>query len=109
MIFLDFNDLLVDIFDFSVEVDFEKGSDLDYLYDGSESCESDMDGEYILEFFILLGNRRGKKSRNVNQKSKEFFGSKQGRSVCFGKGKSVNLSNVVFKDKGKKDNVVSSK
>ena len=87
---LDSNDSLADISDFSVEVDSEKGSDSDYSHDGSESCESDTDGEYIPEPSISAGNRRGKKSRNANQKSKESSGSKQGRSARSGKGKSAN-------------------
>ena len=103
---LDSNDSLADIPDFSVEVDSEKGSDSDYSHDGSESCESDTDGEYILE--PSAGNRRGKKSRNANQKSEECAGSKQGRSARPGKGRSANSSNAASTDKGKKDNVASS-
>ena len=106
---LDSNDSLADISDFSVEVDSEKGSDSDYSHDGSESCESDTDGEYIPEPSTSAGNRRGKKSRNANQKSKESSGSKQGRSDRPGKGKSASSSNAASKDKGKKDNVASSR
>ena len=105
---LDSNDSLADISDFSVEVDSEKGSDSDYSHDGSESCESDTEGEYIPEPSISAGNRRGKKSRNANQKSKESSGSKQGRSARPGKGKSANSGTAASKDKGKKDNVASS-
>ena len=78
---LDSNDSLAERFDFSVDVDSEKGSDSDYSHDGSESCESDTDSKNIPEPSTSAVNRRGKKSRNANQKSKESSGIKQGKSA----------------------------
>ena len=70
---LDSNDWRVDLSHFSVEVDSEKGSDSDYSHDGSDSCESDTDGECIPEPSTSAGNGRGKKNRNANQKSRVLW------------------------------------
>ena len=57
-------------------------------------ADTDTDGE-CPEPSTSVGNRRGKKIRNANQKSKESSGSKEGRSARPGKGKSANSSNAV--------------
>ena len=106
---LDSNDLLACISDFSVEVDSENGSDSDYSHDGSESCESDTDSEYVLKPSTSVGKGRVKKSRNATYNRKEASGGKQGRTASSAKGKGTSSSNVASKDKGKKDNVASRK